>query len=133
MTSGIGSLFASSHSFLANSALSAALTFLSSSLHTHHFIISNRSTYQGQKPLFMKSFSLDRRAIRHCCTVCAGVCMTVIICVRLFERVGRPSACCMFTAQRRLDFHVTTHKFKRREEDEGEEKKRRNNSFFFFF
>lgn len=118
--------------FSANSALSAALTFLSSSpLHSYHFIISNRSTYGGQKPLFMKSFHWPEQPRDTAVLYVPVVCMTLIICVRSFERVRVYLHVYVYSAAPRL--HVTTHKFKRRQEDERRREKGGIILFFFFF
>lgn len=85
----------------------------------HHFVVSNPLHISRPETLIYEIVSLATTAIRHCCTVCASVCMTLIICARLFERVYLHAY--VYSAAPRL--HVTTHKFKRREEDEGEEKK----------
>lgn len=75
------------------STVSSTDIFIFIPLHSyHHFIISNCATYRGQKLLFIKSLAPARTAIKLRCSVCASVCMTLIICVRLFEHV-RPCVC----------------------------------------
>lgn len=79
----------------------------------HHFIISKRSTYRGQKPFICEIVSPDRTASRKTrrCRVFRR--MMLIICVRSFERVRRSYLhVCVYSAVPQL--HVTTHKFKSR-------------------
>lgn len=92
----------------------------------HHFIISNRSTHPGQKPLIYEDTRSTVRA--------GGMYDTNYLRAIIWTRL---SACvCVNGAAPRL--HVTTHTHLREERRMKEkEKKRKNNSssfsFFFFF